>query len=46
MFDAFPYRFPLCFVVGHEVRGVAPAVLDACEAGDLRGVEQDSGWGG
>ena len=30
-FDVFPYRFPTCFVVGHEVRGVAPAVLDVCD---------------
>jgi tRNA G18 (ribose-2'-O)-methylase SpoU len=32
-FDAAPYRFPVCFVVGHEVRGVSPAVLalaDTC----------------
>ncbi len=32
LYDAYPYRFPLCFVVGHEVRGVAPAVLAACDA--------------
>ena len=31
-FDLFAYRFPLCFVVGHEVRGISPAVLNACEA--------------
>lgn len=31
-YDAFRYRFPLCFLVGHEVRGVAPAVLAACDA--------------
>ncbi len=31
-FDAFAYRFPLCFVVGHEQRGVDPAVLAACDA--------------
>ncbi len=29
---AFPYRFPVCFVVGHEVRGVSPAVLEAVDA--------------
>jgi len=28
----FPYTFPLCFVVGHEVRGVAPAILDLADA--------------
>lgn len=26
-FDRTAYAFPVCFVVGHEVRGVAPAVL-------------------
>ncbi|HOX24980.1 MAG TPA: RNA methyltransferase [Candidatus Krumholzibacteria bacterium] len=31
-FDAYPYRFPLCFLVGHEVRGISPAVLAACDA--------------
>jgi tRNA G18 (ribose-2'-O)-methylase SpoU len=31
-FDAFAYRFPLCFVVGHEVRGVQPEILEACDA--------------
>lgn len=31
-FDSFVYRFPLCFVVGHEVQGISPEVLDACEA--------------
>lgn len=25
--DAFDYPFPHCFVVGHEVRGVAPGIL-------------------
>jgi len=30
--DCFPYRFPLCFVVGHEVNGVRPDVLAACDA--------------
>lgn len=29
---AYPYAFPLCFVVGHEVRGVAPALLDLADA--------------
>jgi len=31
-FDVFDYRFPLCFVVGHEVRGVSEKVLKACDA--------------
>ena len=31
-FDRFTYRYPFCFVVGHEVRGIAAAVLAACEA--------------
>jgi tRNA G18 (ribose-2'-O)-methylase SpoU len=31
-FDAFAYRFPVCFVVGHEVAGVSPDVLAACDA--------------
>jgi tRNA G18 (ribose-2'-O)-methylase SpoU len=31
-FDGFPYRFPVCFVVGHEVRGVGPATLAAVDA--------------
>ena len=26
-FDRFPYRFPLCLVVGHEVDGVSRSVL-------------------
>lgn len=26
-YDRFPYRPPVCFVVGHEVRGVRPEVL-------------------
>ena len=30
--DAFAYRFPLCFVVGHEVDGVGADVLAACDA--------------
>lgn len=30
-FDRHRYRFPLCFVVGHERRGVDPAVLVACD---------------
>jgi tRNA G18 (ribose-2'-O)-methylase SpoU len=28
----FPYRFPVCFVVGHEVKGVDPATLAAVDA--------------
>jgi tRNA G18 (ribose-2'-O)-methylase SpoU len=28
----FTYRFPLCFVVGHEVRGVSAKVLDLADA--------------
>ncbi len=31
-FDARRYRFPTCFVVGHEVDGVRPDVLAACAA--------------
>ncbi len=31
-FDAFAYRFPVCFVVGHEVSGVRREVLQACDA--------------
>jgi 23S rRNA (guanosine2251-2'-O)-methyltransferase len=31
-YDDFEYRFPLCFVVGHEVNGIARVVLDTCEA--------------
>jgi 23S rRNA (guanosine2251-2'-O)-methyltransferase len=31
-FDAFGYRFPVCFVVGHEVEGVSAEVLAACDA--------------
>jgi|SRR6056297_2496093 len=30
--DTFAYRYPLCFVVGHEVEGVRPEVLAACDA--------------
>lgn len=26
-YDRFPYRPPVCFVVGHEVRGVQPELL-------------------
>ena len=29
---AFPYRPPVCFVVGNEVRGVDPAVVAAADA--------------
>jgi len=29
---AFAYPFPVCFVVGHEVRGVAPEVLALADA--------------
>lgn len=28
----FAYPFPHCFVVGHEVQGVAPAILDLADA--------------
>jgi tRNA G18 (ribose-2'-O)-methylase SpoU len=31
-FDSFAYRFPVCFVVGHEVRGVCPEVLALADA--------------
>ncbi len=31
-FDTFAYRFPVCFVVGHEVTGVRTAVQDVCDA--------------
>lgn len=31
-FEEFPYRFPVCFVVGHEVQGVGPATLAAVDA--------------
>jgi tRNA G18 (ribose-2'-O)-methylase SpoU len=31
-YDAFPYRYPVCFVVGHEVQGVSPEVIAACDA--------------
>jgi 23S rRNA (guanosine2251-2'-O)-methyltransferase len=31
-YDVFPYRFPMCFVVGHEVGGVDRSVLGACDA--------------
>jgi tRNA G18 (ribose-2'-O)-methylase SpoU len=31
-FDQYAYKFPLCFVVGHEVRGVSPAVLGLADA--------------
>jgi tRNA G18 (ribose-2'-O)-methylase SpoU len=30
--DTFAYRFPCCFVVGHEVEGVHPAILTECDA--------------
>ncbi len=26
-YDRFPYAFPLCFVVGHEVDGISPELL-------------------
>lgn len=29
--DRFSYRYPLCFVVGHEVAGVRPEVVAACD---------------
>lgn len=31
-FDAFDYEYPVCFVVGHEVEGVSPAVLAQADA--------------
>ena len=31
-FDRFAYPYPLCFVVGHEVAGVAPDVLALADA--------------
>jgi len=31
-YDDFQYPFPLCCVVGHEVRGVSPAVLAQVDA--------------
>jgi len=31
-FDGYDYAFPVCFVVGHEVDGVSPAVLDRADA--------------
>ncbi len=31
-FDDFAYDYPVCFVVGHEVDGVSPAVLDQADA--------------
>ncbi len=31
-FDRFAYRFPVCFVVGHEVTGVRGDVQAACDA--------------
>jgi 23S rRNA (guanosine2251-2'-O)-methyltransferase len=31
-YAGFAYRFPLCFVVGHEVRGIAAPILAACDA--------------
>lgn len=31
-YDGFPYRFPVCFVVGHEVRGVGTDVLAGVDA--------------
>ncbi len=31
-YDRFAYRLPVCFVVGHEVRGVQPEVLALAEA--------------
>jgi 23S rRNA (guanosine2251-2'-O)-methyltransferase len=30
-YDRCAYRFPLCFVVGHERRGIAQDVLAACD---------------
>ncbi|MBC8423410.1 TrmH family RNA methyltransferase [bacterium] len=31
-YDRFPFDFPTCFVVGHEVDGVSPAVLAQVDA--------------
>ncbi len=31
-YDRFAYRFPVCFVVGHEVHGVRPEVLALADA--------------
>jgi len=31
-YDGFPYGFPLCFVVGHEVQGVRPEILAVADA--------------
>jgi 23S rRNA (guanosine2251-2'-O)-methyltransferase len=31
-FDSCTYRFPVCFVVGHEVRGIRPEVLAIADA--------------
>jgi len=31
-YDHLAYRFPVCFVVGHEVRGVRPEVLALADA--------------
>ncbi len=42
-FDGTVYPFPVCFVVGHEVRGVAPAVLalaDDCVEIPMEGGKQ------
>jgi len=30
-YRTFPYRFPTAVVVGHEVRGVSPELLSACD---------------
>ena len=30
--EQFDYPFPHCFVVGHEVRGVAPEILDIADS--------------
>lgn len=31
-FQAYPYSFPVAVVVGHEVAGIAPETLSACDA--------------
>ncbi len=31
-YDSFSYSFPLCFVVGHETRGVSPELLALADA--------------
>ncbi len=31
LYDSAPYRFPLCLVVGHELRGVSDEILRAAD---------------